>query len=579
MNEGEEVKSFSEKFCNALQEETDRLEKAARDPSVLDKIMLNLSKTVREDESVKFSVFFACLSAYTPEPLNLFIRGPTSTGKTYGTVQTSQVFPTKDILYIGAASPKFLIRQHGVLVDASGKPFTTEKPEKPRKSDCANTSEYKEALSAYKTEVKEFIDQLRDTYTLIELSGKTIIFLESPNLELFNILRPILSHDKAEMSFPYVDKNSKGQIRTVNVTIRGWPACIVLNAREQYLEELANRAFTISPLESTSKYEAGNQVTNEFSSFPWEKDQIDNYREEVRTFIEYLKSQIQNKEYVLPFDLTSIYPHDLPRDMRDFKHLLQLIQCVTALHAKQRLTLIRDKKEYFVSSLKDVEFAFRKFRAIFETTRTGLSQHVLTFYHKIIQQMPVDDALEAKRRPWRTSELLNKYNETFSPKRSRRTVLRYLELLEEIGYVSSGEDTDDKRSSVWIAILQQDKEKSAFDDFNEMSEDLKPKLEKSLKDWLDRLGHEKAEFYLEKNSGNGEPQWLAWDEVEKIILLQEASSCLNLVMAETGPKTELDLKESDIQPKTQNAQEPKKNDGLVKAAVAVLNGTSGRREP
>lgn len=551
----EGIKSFSEKFCSALEEQTNRLEKAARDPCLLDKIMSNLSKTVREDESVKFSVFFACLSAYTPDPLNLFIRGPTSTGKTYGTIQTSQVFPVKDIMAIGAASPRFLIRQHGITVDASGKPFTAEKPEKPKKSDYADTSEYKEALIAHKAEVKQFIDQLRETYTLIDLSGKILIFLESPNLELFNILRPILSHDKFEMSFPYVDKNSKGQIRTVNVTIRGWPACIVLNAREQYLEELANRAFTISPLESTSKYEAANKVTNEFSSFPWTKDQIDKYREEVRTFIEYLKTQIQNKEYVLPFDLTLLYPHQLPRDMRDFKHLLQLIQCVTSLHAKQRVVLIRDKKEYFVSSLKDVEFAFKKFRAIFETTRTGLSQHILTFYHKIVQEMPIDEdgtLPEAKRRPWRTSELLNKYNETFSPKRSRRTILRYLELLEEIGYISSGEDTDDKRSSVWIVIPQQEKEKRAIDDFNTMSEDLKPKLETSLKEWLDRLGHEKVDFYSEKK--DNEPLWLSWSEVEKTVLCQTDSACHDIVKAETSPKTELETEETDNQQKTQTAQ-------------------------
>jgi hypothetical protein len=570
LSEDAEVKAFSEKFCTALAQETERLEKAAKDPSLLDRIMLNLSKTVKEDESIKFSVFFCCLSAYTPEPLNLFIRGPTSTGKTYGTVQTSQVFPAKDILYIGAASPKFLIRQHGVLVDSSGKPFTAEKPDKPRKSDYTTTSEYREAVSAYKEEMKEFIDQLHNTYTLIELSGKTIIFLESPNLELFNILRPILSHDKVEMSFPYVDKNSKGQIRTVNVVIRGWPACIVLNAKEQYLEELANRAFTISPLESTSKYEAGNQVTNEFSSFPWEKDAIDKYREEIRTFIEYLKTQIQGKEYALPFDLTAIYPHDLPRDMRDFKHLLQLIQCVTALYAKQRLTLIRDKKEYFVSSLKDVEFSFKKFKGIFETTRTGLSQHILTFYHDIVKEMPIDETseLEAKRRPWRTSELLDKYNEKFSPKRSRRTVLRYLELLEEIGYVSSGEDADDKRSSIWTSIMQQNKEKSAIDDFNALSEDLKPKLEKSLKEWLNRLGHENVDFYSEKTSDG--PQYLSWSEAEKIVLCENDSSCLNLVKAETSPKTESEPKESDNQLKTQNAQ--------VKGTVAILNGTSGRRE-
>ena len=548
-------KDFVGKFCESAEELQKKLEQAAMNPFLFQKIMDNLSKTVREDESVKFAVFFTCFSAYTKEPLNTFIRGPPSTGKSYGCVQTCQCFPEKDILNIGSGSPKFLIRQQGVLVDSSGEPFIMERPDRPRKSEYREAEDYREAVRSFKTEMKQYNDKVAETHTLIDLSGKTLVFLESPSLELFNMLRPILSHDKEEMNFPYVDKDSKGKIRTINVTVRGWPASIFLKAEDQYIEELATRSFTISPVESKNKYGAGNEVTNEFASFPWKKDEIEHYRKEVQTFIDYLKREIKDKQYILPFALNEAYPHDLPRDMRDFSHLLQLIQCVTLLHAKQRVILVHDEKEFIVSSFKDVEFAFCKFREIFETTRTGLSQHILSFYHKIVKEMPIDTesiTVEGKRKPWRTGELVNKYNVIFSPRRSRRTILRYLELLEEIGYVSSGEDADDKRSSIWTALVQETKENCALNDFDQTLKDLKPKLEPSLKKWLEQLGHTNAQFYTEKI--NTEPQWLSWNQVEEILLCQETNQCHDLVKLETRLKTDLTVKASVVEGKTQDAQ-------------------------
>lgn len=548
----------------------------AQDPSLLEGIMENIRETVKQDDKVTFAVFFCSLSAYTGDSINLFVFGPSSTGKTYGTLETCQLFPEEDIMNIGAASPKFLIRQHGIQVNADGTPFTDERPDKPRRSDYSNVENYKEALSTFKDEMKQYADKLRATYTLIDLSGKILIFLESPNMELFNILRPILSHDKREMRFPYVDKDSKGHIRTVNVTVRGWPACIFLNARDQYVEELATRSFTVSPFESTDKYKAANEITNQFANFPWEKGKIDENRQEFRALIEYLKTEIKEKNYILPFKLSSLYPSQLPRDMRDFKHLLQLIQCITALHAKQRPTLVNEGKEFLVSSDVDVELAFDKFKEIFETTRTGLSEHVLKFYHKIVRNMPIEGPREEeseeesgqeklapgslgepeKQRPWRTGELVKQYNITFSPKRSRRTILRYLELLEEVGYVSSGEDSDDKRSFTWTALAQQNEENRANSDIQRMTDDLKLNLAESFKTWLGKLRHD-ARFYLEKK--NGEPQWLPQAEVEKIILSQKGPACHNLVKPESDLNSELDPERTANEQTAQNAQSSAKD--------------------
>jgi hypothetical protein len=150
-------KTLTDNLCAALNIKEDKFEKAAKDPDLLNKIMKNLDKTVKEDENVKFAVFFTCLSSNLPEPLNLFVRGPSSSGKTYGTVQTTQLFPDKDVMSIGSASPKFLIRQRGVLVDRFGNEISLV-----QKPDRKATEEDREA---WKTQQK----RLKDSKWLIDL--------------------------------------------------------------------------------------------------------------------------------------------------------------------------------------------------------------------------------------------------------------------------------------------------------------------------------------------------------------------------------------------------------------------------
>ena len=61
---------------------------------------------------------------------------------------------------------------------------------------------------------------------MIDLRGKILVFLEPPQHELWNLLKPILSHDKKEIEFPFVDKTANSNAETKDVVVRGWPSCI-----------------------------------------------------------------------------------------------------------------------------------------------------------------------------------------------------------------------------------------------------------------------------------------------------------------------------------------------------------------
>jgi len=54
---------------------------AWRIKNLLHLILKDLDKRIKRDYSTKLSVFFTGLSAYLPEPINLFLKGKVEVGK------------------------------------------------------------------------------------------------------------------------------------------------------------------------------------------------------------------------------------------------------------------------------------------------------------------------------------------------------------------------------------------------------------------------------------------------------------------------------------------------------------------
>jgi len=67
--------------------------------------MEHLSRFVVHDDSTKKLVFLTGLSAYTKNPINLFLRGESSIGKSHNVTQTLQYFPEEDTFMLGGLSP------------------------------------------------------------------------------------------------------------------------------------------------------------------------------------------------------------------------------------------------------------------------------------------------------------------------------------------------------------------------------------------------------------------------------------------------------------------------------------------
>jgi hypothetical protein len=431
----------------------------AVDPRIYSKFLRHLSRTVRRDIIAKNMVFLTALSAYTPEPINLFLRGESSIGKSYNVVQALKYFPKDDVWLLGGLSPTALIHQHGLLVDKNGElilPF--HKPEK----------------DASPEEKEAWMQRMRESRYLVELSGKILVFLEAPHFETFNMLRPILSHDAYEISYRFTDKTGKGQLQTQHVVIQGWPATIFCSTQEKYVQDLATRGFTTTPEMTQKKYQAANILTARKAAFPWMFQQ-DYDHMLLEGYINFLKNNLQNVKAIDPFaeKFAEAFPSRSPRSMRDFKHLTDLIKVSALFHFAQRPLLIRkiktetagngaaakEEKEteerYIMVTRRDYDFIMALWRNIQETTETSAPGHIIKFYHEAVEEVA------GEKTEFTIEDLTEKWNsKSEENKKSSDAIRRWTGFLCSIGYLTGKPDPADKRRQIYKTIKESEKSRN-----------------------------------------------------------------------------------------------------------------------
>lgn len=81
-----------------------------------------IKRTVKQEDSLVRQIFYTGISKDSGDPINLAVLAPTSEGKTCAVLESLQYFPKQDIWKIGSMTPKVIIRQNGILVDANNEP-------------------------------------------------------------------------------------------------------------------------------------------------------------------------------------------------------------------------------------------------------------------------------------------------------------------------------------------------------------------------------------------------------------------------------------------------------------------------
>jgi len=408
---------------------------------VNERFLADFNKRIACDDAVKRAVLQTALSAYTSEPMNLFLKGPSSIGKTWNTIQVLRYFPQEDVWYLGGLSPTALIHERGTLVDENGDPIDLS--EKPRKSD------FKDDPKGYQRALREWEERLRNSHYEIELSHKILVFLEAPHIDTYMMLRPLLSHDTPEISYKFTDKTGKGHLRTSHVVLKGWPATIFCTSDVKYVEDLSTRGFTVTPEMTEEKYRRANELTASSAAYPEKEDEDQEYYR-LKGFLHHIVERCKKgfNKVLIPYaeKLSEAYPAVLPRDMRDFKRFLNLIQVNAVLNLFHRPILEIHKgkrtKHYILADMHDLKEALYIFQNLEETTRLGIPGHILRFFKEIVRSLCRERDLVTYK------DLTDEYNKKHKDKRSTRTIRNWCDLLANVGLLSVEPHPEDRRFKV-----------------------------------------------------------------------------------------------------------------------------------
>lgn len=268
-----------------------------------------LKEAKLEDVAVK-QLFYSMLSMYTKYPRNVQVSGPSGEGKNYIIRKVADLFPKEDVIKFVGMSDKSLFHRTGRLVmkDDTGEYVDIEKmlekndEDIDKKREESAMSSDKNLKAALKAQIKELEKEKGELYKqakkLIDLSHKTIIFLDTPPQGLLNAIMSLLSHDEYEVEYDYVDTNNG--IKTHSNVLRGWPVFIFAQALDtsdhKRYAEIQRRFIITNPRMDQEKYKAAIELIGRKYSLPdfmYQKLVVsDEQKDQAREIIKGLKDKI-----------------------------------------------------------------------------------------------------------------------------------------------------------------------------------------------------------------------------------------------------------------------------------------------
>lgn len=383
------------------------------DPELLYTLNTDLGRRIVSDEKLRLTVLLTGLSAYGQNPLNLFLRGPSSSGKTFVVTETLKYFPKKDIWFLGRLSPTALMHGYGETEIIDGVPFK-----------------------------------------VIDMSQKILVFLESPNIETITQLLPILSHDVPEIEIRVTNKNGKGQNKTENVLVRGAPVTIFCTTGGEILKDLSTRSLITAPEITKEKIEGVLKRQREEATSPWLKNKISpKFIPIVQRSLELLRNRYKNVEVFIPdFEVLEMEARMDPRIQRDQKKLFELIKSSARLHAIHRQYKESENGEdrWIEANYFDVITGLTVFRDAEISTTSGLPPFVIDFFRKVC--VPLRD--DQNQHTFSYVDMQRKYYEVYGDPLGIATLrLERVKPLENAGYLTSTTDELDRRTRLF-QILQ-----------------------------------------------------------------------------------------------------------------------------
>ncbi len=380
-----------------------------------------LGLTIKRDEENKLVTFLCELSAYTEDSqFNISYNAPSSTGKSFIPTEIDSLFPQEDVREMGYCSPTAFFHDIG----------ETEGQEKGK--------------------------------ILVDLSRKILIFLDQPHNQLLERLRPLLSHDKKEITIRITDKNQKQGLRTKNVILRGFPSVVFCTAGLRIDEQESTRFLLLSPEVTQEKlregiYETIRKETDKKSYKNWLKENPERLLLKERIHAIKLENiqdiNIENKELIENKLLASDRKLK-PRHQRDVKRLLSIIKTLALLNL-----WFRDRKDQtIVANEKDIEAGFAIWDKISVSQELNLPPYVYELYKEIILKIWEEKKASGDETSGITREEIQKkhYNIYGRPLDINKLRWEILPILESSGLIHEEADLEDRRKKLIFPSLEEE---------------------------------------------------------------------------------------------------------------------------
>jgi hypothetical protein len=370
-----------------------------------------LKEAKSEGRLVK-QLLYTMLSAYTNNPINLAIKSPSGEGKSYILHNVGENFPPEDVMFVAGMTDKALFHRAGKLVvknevgeyeSIDEKILRMDSEIEDKQSEISTTKDpnLKEALQ---NQIKELQMQKKDlgksARKLIDLSHTTIVFQDTPSLGLLSALMPLLSHDKFEVEYEYVDTHNG--IRTKTNVLRGWPAVILSQAIDdshyKRYPEIHRRFIITNPKMSSEKYsDAIDLIGDKYGlpDFAYQEEIVnDADKEETKRAIRGLKDKISacvrldpgKNNVIIPFSdaLTSALPHENAADMTIANRLFSAISLSAIINVDKRPRyVLRKDGDPIMQSIPFATFEDLRESVSFVEYADGLQRYVRDWYYDV----------------------------------------------------------------------------------------------------------------------------------------------------------------------------------------------------
>lgn len=324
----------------------ERIDTSQFTPLTSEQLIETLDLTIKCDAENKLTTFLCELSAYTEDAqFNISFNAPSSTGKSFIPTEIALLFPQEDVKEIAYCSPTAFFHDHG---------------------------EYDKEKNQY----------------LADLSRKIIIFLDQPHNDLLTRLRPLLSHDKKEITLKITDKSQKFGLKTKNVLLRGYPSVIFCTAGLRVDEQEATRFLLLSPEINQEKIQQG------ISAAIRKESDGDSYR----SWLDADPNRALLKERIRAIKIEGIKEIKIPeperverrflsekkklkpRHQRDAKRLLSIIKAFALMNVWFR----ERNGSTIIANGADIEEGFKLWNKISVSQELNLPPYIHNIYSEII---------------------------------------------------------------------------------------------------------------------------------------------------------------------------------------------------